>query len=428
LHLLNLTDIMLIYQPTEVLKPVFSDVVRDDADVQIESKQDSVLSVQTPDRTYQMKLTPAVSLVETSCQRSPGNTQHGSHFRLRLKVEQPTEAPCSVIGQLRVNVTYSFLCQSCDSMVLQDRAFGRVLPLPNGNWNALVDDWCCHPDPFANKKLLPRDGDCLLGDTFLLLARDSSCEQTLQKHGSKRVMVSCRSWERQSLQARKFYITEILVKPHDDGECDITQLSLESEPNSERQRFLEQALASRLVELSSAQSIFRFSIQTPDDKAVILLWLLNMDSLVASFPDAAARADSLISADDKEHQSCRAVKAVKVLYILCSDSKLKDVVDVWEKDISVHPLPLPQSSCEELQKLLMSSTSRLPAFLRCMNSYQVTYRSHHMHDCLIIILHYFVVFIYITFLHLADAFVQNDYNTEKHNTKFQNCLKKYRLG
>ncbi|XP_016098262.1 E3 ubiquitin-protein ligase E3D isoform X1 [Sinocyclocheilus grahami] len=367
-----------------------SDAVRDDADVKIESKQGSVLSVQTPDRTYRVKLAPAVSLLETSCQRSPGNTQHGSHFRLRLKVEQPTEAPCSVIGQLRVDVTYSFLCQSCGAMVLQDRTFGRVLPLPNGNWNALVDDWCCHPDPFANKKLLPRDGDCLVGDTFLLLARDSSCEQTLvreessrqnasaeQKRSSKRVMVSCRSCsaalgEEVTAEVLKFYITEILVKPREDGECDIAQLSLVSEPSSERQRFLERTLAARLVELSSAQSIFRFSIQTPDDKAVILLWLLNTDALVASFPDAAARGDSFISADEV-HQSCWAAQAVKVLYILCSDSKLQDVVDVWEKDISVHPLPLPQSSCEELQKLLMSSTSRLPAFLRCMNSYQVAY-------------------------------------------------------
>lgn len=59
------------------------------------------------------------------------------------------------------------------------REFKRVLPLPNGNWNALVDDWCCHPDPFANRKLLPRADDCLLGDTFFLLNRDGSCEQTL---------------------------------------------------------------------------------------------------------------------------------------------------------------------------------------------------------------------------------------------------------
>lgn len=60
------------------------------------------------------------------------------------------------------------------------RVFKRVLPLPNGNWNAIVDDWCCHPDPFA-KKLLPRAEDCLLGDTFLLVARDDSCKETLSE-------------------------------------------------------------------------------------------------------------------------------------------------------------------------------------------------------------------------------------------------------
>lgn len=47
-----------------------------------------------------------------------------------------------------------------------------------------MDDWCCHPDPFANKKLLPRADDCLLGDTFVLLARDSSCTQTLTEEVS----------------------------------------------------------------------------------------------------------------------------------------------------------------------------------------------------------------------------------------------------
>lgn len=64
------------------------------------------------------------------------------------------------------------------------RVFKRVLPLPNGSWNAIVDDWCCHPDPFASKKLLPRADDCLLGDTFVLLARDSSCTQTLTEEVS----------------------------------------------------------------------------------------------------------------------------------------------------------------------------------------------------------------------------------------------------
>lgn len=80
-------------------------------------------------------------------------------------------------------------------------------------------------------------------------------------------------------------------------------------------------------------------------------------------------------------------------------------MDVWEKDISVHPLPLPQGSCEELQKLLMSSTFRLPAFLRCMNSYQVTYLV--ILDCLVIIVHQAI--------HLRDI-------NEKHNAKSKKYL------
>jgi len=46
-----------------------------------------------------------------------------------------------------------------------------------------VDDWCCHPDPFV-KKLLPGAEDCLVGDTFLLLARDASCAETLTQEES----------------------------------------------------------------------------------------------------------------------------------------------------------------------------------------------------------------------------------------------------
>lgn len=59
------------------------------------------------------------------------------------------------------------------------RVFRRVLPLPSGNWNALVGEWCCHPDPFANRKLHPRAEDCLTGDTYFLLVKDSSCSHTL---------------------------------------------------------------------------------------------------------------------------------------------------------------------------------------------------------------------------------------------------------
>uniref|UniRef100_A0A8C1SKI7 E3 ubiquitin-protein ligase E3D n=1 Tax=Cyprinus carpio TaxID=7962 RepID=A0A8C1SKI7_CYPCA len=204
------------------------------------SKQDSILSVQT----YQVKLT------------------------LRLNVEQPKFC---LFGVSSSRSSYFFLCQSCVSMVLQDRAFGRVLPLPNGNWNALVDDWCCPPDPFANRKL------CVIR-----LGNKINYTITL------------------------FFITRKLY-----GD----------------------------VPFKSGLQVISFSCNYQ-------LWLLNTDSVVASFPDAAARAD------DKEHQSCRAVKAVKVLYILCSDSKLKDV----------HPLQISSGSNKSLKFLHILQI----AWLKCL--------------------------------------------------------------
>ncbi|XP_056617684.1 E3 ubiquitin-protein ligase E3D isoform X1 [Triplophysa dalaica] len=369
-----------------------TDIAGVGTDVKIESREDSILNIQTPERIYQMML-PGVRLVDASCQRIPEITEHGSHIRLCVRFNQPLENASSVIGQLKVKETYSFLCQSCGCKVLQNRVFKRVLPLPNGNWNALVDDWCCHPDPFANRKLLPRDEDCLLGDTYILLTRDSGCEQTLTQHANsifkdsqeqklsgQRVSVTCRHCcttlgEEITSEVLKLYITEILVEPSKDVKCDETSQSLVPEFNSTRltrQQFLERTIASRLVELSSAQSIFRFSIQNPDGKAMILLWLLNTDTLVASFPDAVV---SFVADDVRFEAShrCQAVGALKVLYFLCSDSKHKDTIDDWEKDISVHPLLLPQSSCEVLQTLLISSTSRLPPSVRYMNSYKVAY-------------------------------------------------------
>lgn len=51
---------------------------------------------------------------------------------------------------------------------------------------------------------------------------------------------------------------------------------------------------------------------------------------------------------------------------------VSSVVDTWEKDIGVHPLDLPQTTCQELLAVLTASTSCLPLSLHSMNSYQVT--------------------------------------------------------
>ncbi|MCJ8728161.1 hypothetical protein PDJAM_G00001130 [Pangasius djambal] len=340
-----------------------TDVVKDTSEVNV-SSGDSALKIHIPDGIYEVKLPPEVSLVEGSCQKSPELNVDGLHVRVRLKVGQCSEAQDSAIQHLRAQRSYCFLCQSCGAMLLKDRLFRRVLPLPNGNWNTLVDDWCCHPDPFANKKLLPQQEDCLLGDTYFLLTRDSGYDQILANgvdssdvhtgsnlHSGKqplghRNVVVCKNCsavlgEAVTTEVLKLYITEVVVRQSEDGEF--------TKPQNR---------------------------QTPDGKAVIMLWLLNMDTLMASFSEKAISSDILVSASDRhpnKHQSRQAVRAIKVLYLPCSHGQQDEAVDAWEKDISVHPLILPRSTCEEVLQLLNSSTKTLPSSLCSMNCYQVAY-------------------------------------------------------
>ncbi|XP_048881416.1 E3 ubiquitin-protein ligase E3D isoform X2 [Brienomyrus brachyistius] len=357
-----------------------ADVAGDPADVSVSAGEASLL-IKTSRELLCTLLPPGVTLVPGSCRVAHTTTGDGLHLRLRLEVDQHTEVPRSVFAKLRVQQSHAFCCQHCGQTLLPARTFRRVLPLPTGNWNPLVD-WCCHPDPFANKKLLPRQEDCLLGDTFVLLACEGDAGGGLVQmpapadleHGSDPVQrvsknevvlcASCRATlgEAEAAGAVRLYITEVTVRDAAEGG--------DSDLRTRRHLFLEQTLAARLVELSSSQSIFRFCIQIPSGKAYVLLWLLNTDTLLASLSDPNSR----ISPGDGplgEHPSCKARGAVKVLYLACLPSMHQELTEAWEKDVGVHPLTLPLSTCREVMQLLTASTSSLPPSLRTMNSFQV---------------------------------------------------------
>ncbi|RVE62251.1 hypothetical protein OJAV_G00155350 [Oryzias javanicus] len=347
----------------------------------------SSLVVKTPRGQLELTLPAGVSFTEGSCISTPGESSEDElHFRLRIIVEQSShkEASDCVTETLRAKQTYCFYCQGCMTRLLEDRVFKRVLPLPNGSWNAIVDDWCCHPDPFANKKLLPRADDCLLGDTFVLLARDSSCTQTLteevspvgaadreeQKKPCRSVtFVSCASCssvlgEAVSPEALKLYVTQVVVEPAVGDPKPEAALS--------RLHFLERTIAARLLKLSNSLSTFHFSVQTPDSNAFLLLWLLNSDSIIASVPEKCVGNDG----SSAVHSSpLRAARALKLLYITCSDADApqREVVAHWETSVIAHPLVLPLKVCEELQRVINHSNSELPSSMRCMRSYQVAY-------------------------------------------------------
>ncbi|KAI3361431.1 hypothetical protein L3Q82_013594, partial [Scortum barcoo] len=375
------------------------DVARSPADV-VMTGGESSLHIRTPRGELSVALPAGVAFEQGSCIPTPAGESSGEelHFRLRISVAQRTdeEASDSVMETLRAKETYCFCCQGCMTRLLEDRVFRRVLPLPNGNWNAIVDDWCCHPDPFANKKLLPRAEDCLLGDTFLLLARDGSCEQTLTEEVSpvgsadiqdskkpcrRLVLVSCKSCSLQLGEAiapetLKLYITQVVVEnAAGDRKPEASlnrQVSIQDRFFIAKSLFLERAIAARLLGLSSSMSTFHFSVQTPDGKAFLLLWLLNSDSITASVPETCVRGEKSVDSTALHSPSTRATRALKLLYTACSDTSIqqRDIATSWEVNAIGHPVVLPLTVCEELLQVIDDSNSRLPASMRCMRSYE----------------------------------------------------------
>ncbi|KAK2844178.1 hypothetical protein Q5P01_010837 [Channa striata] len=370
---------------------VGKDVARSPADVVL-TGGDSSLQIRTPRGDLTVTLPVGVTLEQGSCIPTPvGDScvEEELHFRLRISVAQITgeETSGCVMGTLRAKETYCFYCQTCMTRLLEDRVFKRVLPLPNGNWNAIVDDWCCHPDPFANKKLLPRAEDCLLGDTFLLLARDGSCEQTLteevcpvgtedsqdpKKPCRRLSLISCRSCdlvlgEAVAPEILKLYITQVVVEPAVGDRKPDAAL--------DRSRFLERTVAARLLGLSNSLSTFHFSVQTPDGKAFLLLWLLNSDSIIASVPETCVGGERPISSPSLHTPVPRAARALKLLYVACSSTSIqqRDIVSSWEVNMIGHPVVLPLKVCEELLQVIEDSNATLPASMRCMRSYEVAY-------------------------------------------------------
>uniref|UniRef100_A0A8C3WP77 E3 ubiquitin-protein ligase E3D n=1 Tax=Catagonus wagneri TaxID=51154 RepID=A0A8C3WP77_9CETA len=342
----------------------------------------SWLRVKTPGGCTELELPAEVRLVPSSCrglQLVPGE---GLHLRLQAQAEPCTEL-ISVFNQSsQAHECCTFYCQSCGEVIIRDRKLLRVLPLPGENWGTLVEEWCCHPDPFANKPLHPQENDCFTGDTFFLVNLRCDLQQprpevapveTCRLSSENRLMkpkantkVVCKRCkvvlgETVSSETTKFYMTEIIIQP-----------SARQFPIIPRSQFVQSVIAQCLMELSSARSTFRFTIQGHDGKAYILLWLLNADSLVTESLGSATNLKKFALFEDVLKAGPSAARnAVKVLYQPCIKSRNEKLASSWENDISVHALTLPSATCLELLLVLLRSSATLPPSLRRVNSFQV---------------------------------------------------------
>ncbi|XP_058275805.1 E3 ubiquitin-protein ligase E3D isoform X6 [Hirundo rustica] len=262
--------------------------------------------------------------------------------------------------------------------------FLRVLPLPSENWSNLVEEWCCHPDPFARSTLHPQHDDCFLGDTFFLLnsgnesqvSESPVCCSEAGRHASQsgsnlrskeNTRVTCKRCktmlgERVSSDTIKYYVTEVIIQPAEGSFSPIP-----------RSQFVQSMVAQCLLELSSAKSTFRFTIKGDNGKTYILIWLLNSDTLlVESLGSSFSHSDFTLFGDILTPSSgpVGTWNAVKILYQPCIQCRNKELADAWENDMGVHPLKFPSETCLELLLILGLSTTSLPPSLRRMNSFQ----------------------------------------------------------
>ncbi|KAI6071398.1 E3 ubiquitin-protein ligase E3D [Aix galericulata] len=286
-----------------------------------------------------LELPPGLSLAPASCRGLRSLPGGALHLCLRLR-EAPggAELVYNLRESLKPQKNCIFYCQSCGDVIVKERKFLRVLPLPSENWSALVEEWCCHPNPFAKSTLHPQRDDCFLGDTFFLLNSENEshvpeppicCSETghhasqngstLKSKENTRVFCKrCKTMlgETVSSDTIKYYVTEVIVQPSEGSFSTIP-----------RSQFVQSMVAQCLMELSSAKSTFRFTIKGDDGKIYILIWLLNSDTLLVESLGSPSSHNVFTLFGDTLLPNSGAVgtwSAVKVLYQPCVKSRNKE--------------------------------------------------------------------------------------------------------
>ncbi|KAL3831564.1 hypothetical protein ACJMK2_023303 [Sinanodonta woodiana] len=279
-------------------------------------------------------------------------------------------------------------CSKCGQKLLSVNCiFSRILPLPSENWSDFTDMWFCHKHDqeegaaLDKGKLLPKSGECFIGDTYMLLNYSHTSPDSVRITeegtamctrcgGQLGTMEAMESPDKNGFGGNKGYLKLFLYAIY-IGNTDVHTFE---DINRDAAQF-ENFLSFLLIEQIRMFTSYRFIIESstaPDKKIQCLVWLLDTDL-------------TIFRGEGKIGQGQVEVKQENVLKLLykcklssnsvnsMSESVTNAVISLWKKDNSVHSLSLPYSTALQMMSTLIANTRCLPPSLRYVNGFHVSF-------------------------------------------------------
>lgn len=278
-------------------------------------------------------------------------------------------------------------CITCGNIIFYPQPFSRVLPLPSSNWYDMTDNVFCHlPSPATSSNdcaknasekcdpknklqsfhksvtLKPRQGDFLVGDSCVLMHKDSVLKDSFTCKKTSLLCRRCHQKLGQTLSekdesissASGVFLYEPMVKFCSTSGEQVLHLWTED--------CLEYLLSRLIMSIVSEYSCRRFLVLSEKSTQKVpfaLLWIMDLTGNVSS-----------TTADCKEI-SLAPWPIVRVLFQDCLREKNKSLVECWEKDLTVQSVPLPSHICSMLLDILIKSNNLLPETLTFVNGFFV---------------------------------------------------------
>jgi hypothetical protein len=125
------------------------------------------------------------------------------HFELQLRTVPPVtpeDSEHTALFDAAALVKYSptsFICSSCSLPLVQSARVTEYKDLPSEHWEELVDAWMCHADQklhdqvikYATNGFWPRDGQALVGGSYIMFENRSVMEGNLRPVDKTKVSV-----------------------------------------------------------------------------------------------------------------------------------------------------------------------------------------------------------------------------------------------